>query len=259
MAAVFGAQFGAKFGARIGANNYWSTPFLRARSAADVQSLLGATPSALFQYEDGATSTVDLVGGSITLTATGGADRIASSIVGNAARIANNSTQYWGSSGDSDLDVTTNAFALVGVMTLPTAPAADSWALLKYLNTSNGYGIFISTLGHLSFYTFEAAARSVTIASSHIGATAFGFIVGRSVTNTSLYATTTIGTATTAGIAVNSISALARVAAPGRHQVDGGAGNCVGTLLDGFAFFTGAEAETILANRANLVSLLTVT
>jgi hypothetical protein len=230
--------------------------FLTARTAAEVAALLGATPSALFQYEDGATVTTDLVGGSITLTAAGGADRIASSVVGNAARIANNSAQYWGSGAGSDLDVTTNAFAIAGVMTLPTAPAADSWALLKYLNTSNGYGIFISTAGHLSFYTFEAAARSVTIASSHLGAAPFGFIVGRSVTNTSLYATTTIGTATTAGIAINTISAVARVAAPGRHQVDGGAGNAVGTVLDGFAFFTGAAAETILANRATLVGRL---
>lgn len=191
----------------------------------------------------------------MTLTAAGGADRIASSIAGNAARIANDSTQYWGAGDTADLDVTTGAFAIAGVMTLPSLPAADSWAWLRYLEFSRGFGIHITTAGHLAFYTFEPGAVAATIASSHVGS-AFGFIVGRSVTNLRLYAETTIGSASAVIASAETLTGAARLAAPGRHQVDAGAGAVVGTVLDGWAFFSGAAAETVLANRASLVGRL---
>lgn len=226
-------------------------PFVRARSAADVRRLLGATPGNLVTYDEASGDALDKVG-TWTLTATGGATRV-SSPGGKAGRADSNSTQYWGSGNVADGAVGAAAFAIVGVATILASPPGDQAIITRSQSGVGGYFVSVNNSNHLLITLYEPTARTAEISVAHTTGVRFGFVVGRSITDLKMYAASTFGSGEGLLAGAVNVPGSARVSAPGRHQVDAGAGNCTGCDLEAVAWFYGAEAERILSSRTSVV------
>lgn len=247
---------------------------LALRDAASYQQLIRdalgnqaivAAPTALWQADETSGPAEDLVG-TADLTITNGATRVLTT-VGNgtldrAMKTVDALSQNWCAATGAAVPFTNGeAFALVGVFDFPAQVGNNYYFMGKRHSGGAKYLVwYLPANGHPSV-TYDDAlghTNTVTTGVDHIGGGRFVCITGPSILAAKIYLETSLASG-----AEGAFNIATELANGGRFSVgatdnptDGPLGSAVLQEVTHLAYFTGAAAEAVLANRVALAARL---